>query len=228
MAPNSEARPVDPGSGLFVSFEGGEGAGKSTQVERLRVRLGRQGREVVVTREPGGSPRAEAIRALVLGGQARGYGRFAETMLFAAARADHVDATIRPALARGAVVLCDRFTDSTRVYQGAVGGIPLAAVAALESAATGGIRPTLTLVLDLPAALGLERARRRRALGQPDRFEGEGLGYHERVREAFLRIAAAEPDRCVVIDAAGSPDAVEAAIWAASARACEEGWRHGR
>ncbi|MBY0298128.1 MAG: dTMP kinase [Methylobacterium sp.] len=202
------------GRGVFVTFEGGEGAGKSTQVARLAERLRRGGREVVTTREPGGSPRAEQIRTALLAGAAKPYGPFAEALLFSAARLDHLDTLIRPALARGAVVLCDRFADSTRAYQGAAGGVDPEGVAALERIVVGRTRPDLTLILDLPAEAGLARARRR-DLGSargPDRFEAEALSFHQRLREAFRAIAAAEPRRCALIDAAGDPDAVAAAV----------------
>lgn len=205
------------GAGLFVTFEGGEGAGKSTQIRRLQRRIEALGREVVASREPGGSPRAEAIREFLLRGDARRFGPLAETMLFAAARADHVALTIRPALDRGAIVLCDRFADSTRVYQGALGAVPAETIGKLEDIAIGELRPDLTLILDLPAELGLARAegRRRERSERLDRFEAEDVGFHVRIREAFLAIAAAEPVRCAVLDAAGTPDEVEQHVWAA-------------
>ena len=202
--------------GCFITLEGGEGAGKSTQGARLRRRLEARGIAVVTTREPGGSARAEAIRGFILSGAAKPYGAFAETLLFASARADHVDRTIAPALADGAFVICDRFSDSTRVYQGYVGAVPRELVSALERVAVRETRPDLTLILDVPAKLGLARASQRRELSGEarDRFEEEGLAFHGRVREAFLGIAAAEPHRCAVIDAAGPPDSVERLIWA--------------
>lgn len=209
---------IEAERGLFVTFEGGEGAGKSTQIALLRDRLAGLGLDVVSTREPGGSPRAEAIRGFLLAGGAREFGPLAEAMLFAAARADHVAVTIGPALARGAVVLCDRFADSTRVYQGALGQVPGESVRLLELLATGELRPDLTLVLDLPAELGLARAEARRSgLAQaPDRFEEQGLAYHEGIRRAFLAIAEAEADRCAVIDATGPPRSVADSIWRAA------------
>ncbi|AWN49412.1 dTMP kinase [Methylobacterium terrae] len=211
--------------GCFITFEGGEGAGKSTQIARLAawLRAGADGRaearEVVTTREPGGSPRAERIRSAVLSGVAKPYGPFAEALLFAAARLDHLSTLIRPSLARGAVVLCDRFSDSTRAYQGAAGGVEPETLAALERVVVGATRPDLTLILDLPAEIGLARARQRdRAAARgPDRFEAEALGFHQRLRAAFLAIAEAEPARCAVIDAQGTPDAVAQAIRAAVA-----------
>ena len=203
-------------AGCFITFEGGEGAGKSTQGARLRRRLEARGVSVLTTREPGGSPRAEAIRTFILSGAAKRSGAFAETLLFASARADHLDRTIAPALAKGAFVICDRFSDSTRVYQGEVGAVPRELVSALERVAVRGTRPDLTLILDVPAKLGLARASQRREISgeAQDRYEEEGLAFHGRVRDAFLKIAAAEPDRCVVIDAAGPPDSVERLIWA--------------
>ena len=202
------------GRGLFVTFEGGEGVGKSTQVARLAERLRRtRGSEVVVTREPGGTPRAERIRAALLGGGAKAHGPLAEAVLFAAARLDHLDALIRPALARGAIVLCDRFSDSTRAYQGAAGGVEPRLLDAIERAVVGATRPDLTLVLDLPPAVGLARAEAR--AGARDRFEAESAAFHERLSQAFRALAASDPGRCRLIDAGRTQDAVEAEIWAA-------------
>ncbi|MEA1834576.1 dTMP kinase [Methylobacterium durans] len=215
------ARPAPPGAasppGRFITFEGGEGAGKSTQLGRLaRTLRETAGRHVVTTREPGGTERAEAIRAALLSGVAKPYGPFAEALLFAAARIDHLDRLIRPALRNGEIVLCDRFADSTRAYQGAAGGVEAGTLLALERVAVGSTRPDLTLILDLPPEAGLARARARAAAGEaPDRFEAEALAFHTRLREGFLAIAAAEPERCAVIDGAQSPEAVEAAIRAA-------------
>jgi dTMP kinase len=206
----SEAVP----EGVFITFEGGEGAGKSTQILRLAEHLrARAGREVVTTREPGGTPKAEAIREAVLAGAAKPYGAFAEALMFSAARIDHLDQLIRPALARGAIVLCDRFSDSTRAYQGAAGGVEAPALRALERTVVGATRPALTLILDLPPETGLARARKRAGDGEgADRFEAEALGFHERLRAAFRAIAEEEGGRCVVIDADAEPDAVAAAI----------------
>ena len=201
--------------GAFITFEGGEGAGKSTQVARLAAPLrARSGRGVCVTREPGGSARAEAVRAALLGGVAKPYGPFAEALLFSAARIDHLDRLIRPALHRGETVLCDRFIDSTRAYQGAAGGLDPGTIAALERVVVGPTRPDLTLILDLAPEAGLARAAGRGArTGQGvDRFEAEALDFHVRLREAFLAIARAEPERCAVIDAGRDLDTVEAAI----------------
>jgi dTMP kinase len=199
--------------GLLVTFEGGEGAGKSTQIARLADRLDGQGLRVVRTREPGGTPGAEAVRRVLLAGGARRFGTTAEALLFAAARADHVDRLIAPALAEGRWVLCDRFTDSTRVYQGTAGVAPQL-LTALEQIALGGHTPDLTVVLDVPAKIGLARAASRAGDG-PDRFEGDPLEEHEARRQAFLKIARDEPLRCVVVDAAADADAVAASVWRA-------------
>jgi dTMP kinase len=196
---------------LFITFEGGEGAGKSTQVARLATRLRGAGRDVVATREPGGSPGAERIRDLLVRGEADRWSPVTETLLMYAARRDHIERVIRPALARGAVVVCDRFIDSTRAYQGAGGGAPDALIAALESQVLDHTWPDLTLVFDLPVEVGLARAAGRG--GEEARFEGKDLGFHERLRVGFLEIARREPKRCVVIDAAGDADAVAARVW---------------
>jgi dTMP kinase len=198
--------------GRFITFEGGEGAGKSTQLKQLAERLQGRGLDVVSTREPGGSPGAEAIRGLVLNGAADRWSPVTETLLMYAARRDHIERVIEPALARGAWVVCDRFADSTRAYQGAAGGTDPALIAALEAHVLGAARPDLTLVFDMPPEAGLARAHAR---GGELRFESKGLAFHERLREGFLAIARAEPDRCALIDAAGSLEAVAAAVWAA-------------
>ncbi|GGE45745.1 thymidylate kinase [Agaricicola taiwanensis] len=201
------------GGGRFITFEGGEGTGKSTQTKRLAARLKALGHEVVLTREPGGSPRAEALRALLLSGKVKSLGSFAEAVLFAAARSDHLRATIRPALARGAWVICDRFADSTRAYQGALGDLEPDVVKALEETVVEDTVPALTIILDLPAEVGLGRARVRAGDQAADRFEAEGLEFHEKLRRAFLDIASSEPRRCVVIDAQSEPDKVEQRVW---------------
>lgn len=198
--------------GRFITFEGGEGAGKSTQMKRLAAALAERGIAVVETREPGGTPDAEAIRSFILSGRARPLGGGGEAVLFAAARADHVDRVIRPALARGAFVLSDRFTDSTRAYQGA-DGVDTALLDGLETLAVGETRPDLTVILDLPAETGLARAAARRGAGDADRFEGETIAKHEARRRIFLEIAAREPGRCAVIDATRGVDDVAAEIW---------------
>jgi dTMP kinase len=198
--------------GRFITFEGGEGAGKSTQVQRLAARLKGGGHEVVTTREPGGSPGAESIRDLVLRGDADRWSPVTETLLMYASRRDHIERVIRPALARGAWVICDRFADSTRAYQGAAGGVDPGFITALETYILETTRPDLTLVFDLPAETGLERAHAR--AGAEMRFESKGMAFHERLRAGFQAIAAAEPDRCAVIDATATMDGVEAAVWA--------------
>jgi dTMP kinase len=204
-------------AGCFITFEGGEGAGKSTQIERLKNRLGQLAQPVLVTREPGGSPQAEEIRSFILGGRAKHLGPFAEAMLFAAARIDHLDKTIIPALKTGTHVLCDRFADSTRAYQGSVGNIDRVVMDQLETVTLRGIKPDLTFILDLPAETGLARAGARQAgKGEgADRFEEEDVSFHRSLRQAYLSIARHEPKRCVVINADQEPAEVEAAIWAA-------------
>lgn len=199
--------------GRFITFEGGEGGGKSTQLRRLTERLSGAGHEVVATREPGGSPGAEAIRDLLVRGEADRWSAMTETLLMYAARRDHVERVIGPALARGAWVLCDRFADSTRAYQGTAGGTDPAFIAALETHVLDGVRPDLTLILDLPPQTGLARAASR--AGAETRFESKGEAFHSRLRQAFLDIAAAEPERCCVIDATQSLDAVSLSIWLA-------------
>jgi dTMP kinase len=198
--------------GRFITFEGGEGAGKSTQVQRLAARLRGGGHEVVTTREPGGSPGAESIRDIVLRGDADRWSPTTETLLMYAARRDHIERVIRPALDRGAWVICDRFADSTRAYQGAAGGVDPRFITALETFILETTRPDLTLIFDLPAEVGLERAHAR--AGAEMRFESKGMTFHERLREGFRAIASSEPDRCAVIDAAASMEAVESAVWA--------------
>jgi dTMP kinase len=204
-------------AGKFITFEGGEGAGKSTQIRRLAARLEGAGLKVVTTREPGGTPAAEAVRDLLLSGRAAAMGPEGEAMLFAAARADHVQRVIRPALAAGDWVLSDRFTDSTRVYQGAEGKVPSETLDALERAAVGPTRPDLTVILDLPAEIGLRRVRARQtATGDsPDRFDSDELALHERRREAYLALAARDPIRYVVVDASRSEEEVADEIWRA-------------
>jgi dTMP kinase len=199
--------------GLFITFEGGEGGGKSTQAKALCGRLQAAGRTVVMTREPGGSPGAEAIRDLVVNGPPERWSATTETLLMYAARRDHLERVIRPALARGEIVLCDRFTDSTRAYQGAAGGAGADLIAHLERDVLEGDLPDLTLILDLPVDEGLGRALGRG--GAEARFEAKGQTFHARLRDAFLAIARSEPGRCVVIDAAQSLEAVAADIWRA-------------
>ena len=199
-------------SGHFITFEGGEGAGKSTQINRLAIVLRKQGHDVLVTREPGGSPGAEAVRHVVLSGAAQPFGTDLEAILFAAARSDNVEQIIKPALADGKVVLCDRFMDSSRVYQGVSGGVDQDLLMSMERAVTEGARPGLTLIFDLPPEEGLKRAAEVWAGDGPDRYEKDDLALQETRRQGFLDIAAAEPDRCVVIDASQDLAAVSAAV----------------
>jgi dTMP kinase len=202
----------------FITFEGGEGAGKSTQVELLAGRLRAYGNDVVTTREPGGSPEAEKLRDIILSGQAKNFGAFAETALFSAARIDHLRHTIEPALARGDWVVCDRFLDSTRAYQGALGNLDPRIVRALERVVVGETMPGLTLILDLDPEEGLRRARMRSRGSEPDRFEAEEIDYHRSLQRAFLDIAASEPDRIRVIDGSNTADRVADAVWAEIAK----------
>jgi dTMP kinase len=201
--------------GQFITLEGGEGVGKSVQAKRLEERLAALGLVVVRTREPGGSPGAEALREAILSGFAADFGAAAQALLFAAARVDHLDTTIMPALERGDWVVSDRFADSTRAYQGAAGNLPPEFIASLERLTVGVNSPDLTLILDLDPEVGLKRAAARRETRPADRFESEGLPFHQTLRRAFLDIAAAEPWRCAVIDADRSEPEVAAAIWSA-------------
>lgn len=203
--------------GKFITFEGGEGSGKSTQARRLADVLRAHGLEVVLTREPGGTPRAERIRELLFDRSLAGGSALYEALLFNAARAEHLDGLIRPALARGAWVISDRFMDSTRAYQGAAGKARDGDVEALERLVVGATVPDLTLILDLDPAAGLERARARQARETPavserDPFEGRDHAFHVRLREAYLAIARAEPQRCAVIDGGRDVEAIAADI----------------
>ncbi len=199
--------------GCFITFEGGEGAGKSTQISRLAERLKTVGHHVLVTREPGGSPGAEAVRHVLLSGVAEPFGAKTEALLFAAARADHVDTVIRPAIEEGRIVLCDRYLDSSRVYQGVTGYLDSNFMKTLESAAIDGMLPDLTLILDLDPRLGLTRANQRRGSGEADRFEKEDLAIHRARRDAFLTIARDEPERCAIVNASQNAERTEQAIW---------------
>ena len=205
---------IHAAGGRFITLEGGEGAGKSVQAKRLEDNLKLLGLEVVRTREPGGSPDAEALREAILSGFAAQFGPEGEALLFAAARIDHLDQTILPALRRGAWVVCDRFADSTRAYQGVAGNLPPALIARLEQVVVGTNAPDLTLILDIPAEAGLKRATKRRGKGGADRFEAEALAFHQTLRRAFLDIASAEPQRCAVIVGLKSQKDVAADIWA--------------
>ncbi|MCP1851991.1 MULTISPECIES: dTMP kinase [Bradyrhizobium] len=201
--------------GRFITFEGGEGSGKSTQIRKLAERLDAAKLRAIVTREPGGSPGAEIIRHLVLSGMGKLLGPEAETLLFAAARDDHVRTVILPALNQGIWVLCDRFFDSTRAYQGQLGQVSPELVNAMQRVTIGDLKPDLTFILDVPVEVGLQRAAARRGDATADRFEAEGIKFHQDLRDAYRRIAAEDPERCVLIDATADPDTVTARIWAA-------------
>ena len=200
-------------TGRFISIEGGEGAGKSTQARLLAARLEARGIDVLLTREPGGSEGAEAIRALLLQGDVRRWTARAEALLFAAARSDHVERHIQPALGAGMWVICDRYLDSSRAYQGVAGGVEDSAILALHGFGARGLLPDRTLVLELSPAEGAARALARDG-GAADRFAARGRAFHEDVARAFRRFAAAEPDRFRLIDAGQGPDDVAAAMWA--------------
>ena len=203
------------GRGKFISFEGGEGSGKSTQIKLLAQRLEAAKLRAILTREPGGSPGAEIIRHLVLSGMGKLLGPEAETLLFAAARDDHVRTVIEPALTQGTWVLCDRFSDSTRAYQGRLGNVDPGVLNAMQRVTIGDLKPDLTIILDVPVEIGLKRAAARRGDGAPDRFEAEDINFHQGLRDAYRQIAAEDPERCVLIDATASPDIVAAQIWTA-------------
>ena len=192
--------------GLFITFEGGEGSGKSTQIKRLAAALSADGRAVVQTREPGGSPGAEAIRALLVTGDPDRWDGMTEALLHYAARRDHVERTVKPALEAGSIVLCDRFADSTMAYQGYGHGLGRDTVAHIHDVTLGSFKPDLTLILDLPVEEGLKRAAGRG--GDERRYEDMDVAFHERLRAGFKEIAAAEPERCRIVDATGSEDDV--------------------
>ncbi|MBM3567344.1 MAG: dTMP kinase [Alphaproteobacteria bacterium] len=196
--------------GKFITFEGGEGGGKSTQAKRLAVELAASGLEVDLTREPGGTPGAEAIRGLLVGGAVERWQPWSEALLHYAARLDHVRSRIEPALAAGRWVICDRFADSTAAYQGFGHQLGRESIARLHRLVLGEFKPDLTLILDLPVELGLRRASARG--GGEDRYERMDRAFHERLRQGFLAIAATERERCAVIDASAEPDAVFAAL----------------
>ena len=198
--------------GYFITFEGGEGAGKSTQIKRIADRLKKSGHKVLVTREPGGSAGAEAIRHVILSGAAQPFGTYMEAVLFAAARSDNVEQIIKPALKAGTTVLCDRFMDSSRVYQGVSGGVDEDFLLAMERVVTEDARPDLTIIFDLPPEVGLKRAANVWAEDGPDRFEKEDLSQQRARRKGFLDIAKAEPDRCKVVDASGDLESVNTQV----------------
>lgn len=200
--------------GFFITLEGGEGTGKSSQMALLKERFNSLGREVVTSREPGGSIGAEAVRHVLLSGAAEPFGADMEAILFSASRADHVDTVIRPALKSGKIVISDRFFDSTRVYQGVSGKVDRDLVRRLEKIACGDTWPDLTLVIDLEPEEGMKRASARRNAGEvPDRFEKESIKLQEMRREAYLKIALEEPNRCKIVDGSGTPEVVFKRIW---------------
>jgi len=196
--------------GLFISFEGGEGSGKTTQIRRLESWFRQRGREVVVTREPGGSPGAEEIRNLLLTGDPGRWDAVTEALLMFASRRDHVERTIRPALTEGKVVLCDRFADSSVAYQGFGHGLGAEFIRNLWQIAIDGFKPDLTLIFDLPVEVGLERAGARftNVSAAEDRFERMGTEFHQRLRNGFIEIARKNPERCEIVDANGDIDLV--------------------
>lgn len=194
-------------TGRFITLEGGEGAGKTTQITRLKTRLEAAGKKVITTREPGGSAGAEAIRKLLVEGDTHRWDSMTEALLLFAARRDHVEKVIRPALEKGEWVISDRFYDSSVAYQGYGQGLPLATLDSLRKLSIGDLKPDVTLILDLPVDVGLKRA----AVEQ--RYERMGIPFHEKLRAGFLEIAKAEPTRVKVIDASGTVDAVENAIY---------------
>ena len=204
-------------TGKFITFEGGEGAGKSTQVKLLAERLRDAAYKVVETREPGGTRRGEEIREFLLSGEAKNFGPMGEAVLFSAARAHHLNEVIRPALERGDWVLCDRFSDSTAAYQGAAGGVKPGLIRALERVAVDQNMPDMTFILDLPPEVGLKRTAQRNGGGgeRPDRFEAMDLHFHEALRAAFLRIAEEQPRRCIILDALQAESAVAEDVWEA-------------
>ncbi len=209
-------------AGKFITFEGGEGSGKSTQARHLAGRLRALGIHVVLTREPGGSPFAEELRSLILDPETPQHSALSEALLFYAARSDHLEKTIRPALNAGYWVICDRFSDSTRVYQSEAGGLPPEVFDTLEEIVVAPTSPDLTLILDLPAELGLGRAQDRR-IGplrddvEPDAYEKRELAFHWKLREGFAALAASEPQRCVLVDATENEQAVADVVWNAVA-----------
>ena len=207
-------------AGRFITLEGGEGAGKSTQIASLATRLEHAGIGVITTREPGGAPGADTIRSILVSGDTDRWDPMSEALLNFAARREHLIRTIWPALERGHWVLSDRFADSTMAYQGYGHGVDRHLIDALYQAAVGDFQPDMTLVLDLPVAEGLARANQRNGTGEnaEDRYERMDVSFHERLRAGFLAIAAAEPERCVVIDAIGDVDQVAAHIWSAVAK----------
>ncbi|OFW87224.1 MAG: dTMP kinase [Alphaproteobacteria bacterium RIFCSPHIGHO2_02_FULL_46_13] len=204
--------------GLFITLEGGEGAGKSTQSRRLKSALESAGRDVVLTREPGGTPEAEKIRDLLVQRDGGNWTPMAECLLFFAARQMHVETLIKPAIAAGKIVICDRFTDSTIAYQGYGHGFDISTIQQVAKLSLGDFKPDLTFILDLPVADGLARSLKQKDMAggkenTEDRFKKLKIDFHEKLRQGFLTIAKHEPSRCVVVDAGGSADDVYNVIW---------------
>lgn len=208
-----DERAAQPGH--FISFEGGEGAGKSTQVRLLSERLVRLGYQTLLTREPGGSPLGEKIRRFLLEGKIKDYGAVAETLLFYTARLDHLNSLILPHLEQGVWVICDRFADSSRAYQGAASGVDEGVFDALDRIVVGENEPDLTIIVDLPVEVAQKRvmARQKERGEEVDRFEGEDTQFHERLRAGFLKIAAENTKRCVIVDGNQSREAVADLVW---------------
>ena len=206
-------------AGVFITFEGGEGTGKSTQIKILADRLQSRGGKLIATREPGGTPEAEAVRSLLVSGDVARWTAKSEALLNYAAREQHLEQVIRPALAASAIVLCDRFMDSTRAYQAYAGGCEQSFIDALEQAIVGATRPDLTLIFDLDPALGLERAHKRGDANSEDRYERKGLEFHRKLRDGFLDIRARYPQRCHLIDASQSIEQIAGDVWTIVSRA---------
>ncbi len=206
--------PLTVPRGHFITFEGPEGAGKSTQIRLLQARLDQQGVPHLLTREPGGTRTGDQLRALVLDARSE-IAPMAEFLIYSASRAQLVSEVMRPALERGELLVCDRYVDSSYAYQGHGRGLDLAQLRAVSEAATGGLTPDLTVLLDLDPALGLQRAAR---VGAPDRIEAAGPAFHARVRQGFLALAAAEPERFLLLDAAQAQDVLAGQIWQAASR----------
>jgi dTMP kinase len=203
-----------PAAPYFITFEGGEGSGKSTQARLLAERLKHAAVDVLLTREPGGSPFAEQVRDFILGGKAGTHPPLAEALLFYAARADHLASVIVPAMAAGKWVISDRFSDSTRVYQGVAGGVPAETIDGLDRLVVGPHTPVLTLVMDISPDDGLRRAASRRPEGAiTDPFEARTLAFHTQLRDGFRALAAREPGRCVLVDGTGPAAPIAAQVW---------------
>lgn len=200
---------------LFITFEGGEGAGKSTQIQLLKERLENTGHPVVMTREPGGTPKAEEIRQLILSGQIKHMGPYSEALMFFIARQNHVEHLIQPALNNGMIVLCDRFSDSTLVYQGMANNLDIQELKRIEKTVVGDIQPDLTFILDIPAEIGIARARRRQQVSatETDRFEAEDLAFHEGLRQGFFKLAKEDKKRYIPVNATQSESEIADIIW---------------